>query len=158
MLLHGWISLFGSGDLAVRSLSGVISVATLPAIWFAGRRLGRPGPPGPILSDPPSAWLTAGLALIVMAASLFAIRYGTEARMYSLVAFLVAVGYLALRAVLEHPSLGRLAIVALIAAALLYAEYWSMYLLAVVGVAMLWRAFRGPDPSFVMRRVGWWSR
>ena len=45
VLLHGWIDLFGTSDVAVRALSGVLSVATLPLAWFAGRRLGRTGPP-----------------------------------------------------------------------------------------------------------------
>ncbi len=147
LLLHGWISVFGSSDLAVRSLSGVLSVATLPAIWFAGRRLGRPGAPGPIAADPPGARLAAGLAVIVVASNPFAIRYGTEARMYALVMLLVTLGYLALRRALEDPSLLRLAIVAVLAAALLYSQYWTMYLLAVVGIAMLWRAFRAPDAA-----------
>ena len=147
LLLHGWISVFGSSDLAVRSLSGVLSVATLPAIWFAGRRLGRPGAPGPIAADPPGARLAAGLAVIVVASTPFAIRYGTEARMYALVMLLVTLGYLALRRALEDPSLLRLAIVAVLAAALLYSQYWTMYLLAVVGIAMLWRAFRAPDAA-----------
>ena len=44
LLLHGWIRLFGTSDLAVRSLGGIIAVATFPLIWLAGRRIGnRPG-------------------------------------------------------------------------------------------------------------------
>ncbi|MFI5053550.1 MAG: hypothetical protein ACHQDE_04245, partial [Acidimicrobiia bacterium] len=144
LLLHGWISVFGAGDVAVRALAGVFSVVTLPVIWFAGRRLGRPGAPGPIAADPPGARLVAALAVIVLASSPFAIRYGTEARMYSLMMLLVAVGYLALRRALEQSTLGRLAIVALLVALLLYTQYWALYLLAVVGIAMLWRAWRAP--------------
>src|SRR5713101_2100352 len=67
LLLHGWISVFGDSDVAVRALAGVFSVATLPVIWFAGRRLGRPGAPGPIAADPPRARLVAGLSVIVLA-------------------------------------------------------------------------------------------
>jgi len=48
VLLHLWTDVFGTSDFAVRALSGVISVATLPLAWFAGRRLGRSGPPGPV--------------------------------------------------------------------------------------------------------------
>ena len=145
LLLHAWISVFGAGDFAVRALSGVISVATLGVAWFAGRRLGRPGPPGPLRDDPPRARAVAALVVVVLATSPFAIRYATEARMYSLVMFLVTVGYLALRRALERPSLGRLAVVAVITGALLYTQYWTIYLLAVVGVAMLWRAWRAAD-------------
>src|SRR5262245_49901873 len=43
-MLHIWTDVFGTGNVAVRSLSGVISVATLVPMWFAGRRLaGRTG-------------------------------------------------------------------------------------------------------------------
>jgi mannosyltransferase len=147
LLLHGWISVFGSSDFAVRALPGIFSVATLPVIWFAGRRLGRPGPPGPIAADPPRARLVAALAALLLACSPFAVRYGTEARMYSLVMLMVAIGYLALRRALERPTLGRLALVAVLSAALLYTQYWSMYLLAVVGVGVLWRAWRAPEPT-----------
>src|SRR5208282_157031 len=39
-LLHYWMDLFGQSDLATRSLSGVIGVATLPVAWLAGLRFG----------------------------------------------------------------------------------------------------------------------
>ena len=47
LLLHGWMEVVGEGDVAVRALSGVFAVATLPLAWIAGRRLaGRPAPAG----------------------------------------------------------------------------------------------------------------
>jgi hypothetical protein len=146
-LLHGWMSVFGTGDVAVRALAGVISVATLPVIWMCGRRLGRPGPPGPLRTDPPSARLLAALAVLVVATSPFAIRYGTESRMYSLVILEVALGYLALRRVFERPSLTRLAGAALIVGAMLYTQYWTIYLLTVMGLAFVWLAVRGTTPE-----------
>ncbi len=91
--------MFGTANFAVRSLSGVLSVATFVPMWFAGRRVaGRTG-----------GWV----AVLILAASPFAIRFGTEARMYSLVMLLVTVGYLAVRRLLERPSLGRQAVAAL---------------------------------------------
>ena len=38
-LLHFWIVLFGQSNDAVRALSGVIAVVTLPVGWFCGKRL-----------------------------------------------------------------------------------------------------------------------
>src|SRR5262245_30799192 len=35
LLLHGWMSVFGEGDTAVRALSGIFGVATLPLAWIA---------------------------------------------------------------------------------------------------------------------------
>src|SRR3954466_3923268 len=39
-LLHFWMDVFGSGDLAVRALSGLFGVASFPLAWIAGRKLG----------------------------------------------------------------------------------------------------------------------
>jgi hypothetical protein len=130
-MVHVWTDAFGTSNLAVRSLSGILSVATLVPMWFAGRRIaGRTG-----------GWI----AVLILASSPFAITFGSEARMYSLVMLLVTIGYLALRRLLEHPSLGRQAVVALVTALLLYTHYWSFYLLAAVGGILVWQALRGAD-------------
>ena len=146
-LLHSWIDVFGLSNLAVRSLSGVFSLATLPLAWFAGRRLGRAGPPGRVRNDSSRTRLVSALVVLVFVCSPYMIRFATEARMYSLVMFLVTAGYLALRRALERPSLGRLALVAALVALMLYTHYWTIYLLAVVGVGLLWCAFRGRTPE-----------
>jgi uncharacterized membrane protein len=127
VLLHFWIDVFGSGDAAVRSLSGVLSVATLPLAYLAGKRIGGRS----------VAWWS----VLILAASPYAVRYATEARMYALVMFLVLWGYLALRRALEVPKLTRLAVIAVVTALLVYSLYWSFYVIAVVGVGLLvaWR-------------------
>jgi mannosyltransferase len=135
-LLHGWIEMFGTGDAAVRALSGVFSVLTLPAAWFAGRRLAGRG------ADEHTREVVATAAVVLMATSPFAIRYATEARMYSLVMLLVVLGYLALCRALEQPTLLRLAALALVTAALAYTQYWSLYLIAVVGIGLVVYAWR----------------
>jgi mannosyltransferase len=132
-LLNGWMRLVGDGDLAVRSLSAVIGVASLPLAWLAGRRLA--GPSG-------ARW-----ALVVTALSPFAVRYSTEARMYALVMALVLAGYLLVVAALERPSLGRLAGVSLVAAGLLWSHYWSAFLLAVVGAGLVVAWWRSEGPG-----------
>jgi uncharacterized membrane protein len=133
VLLHGWIRLFGTSDLAVRSLGGVIAVATFPLMWLAGRRIGgRPG-----------AWV----ALFLLASSPFAVRYATEARMYSLVILLTVCGFLALSRILERAKPRPLDLAALTAvtALLLYTHYWSIYLLAVVAALLAWRIRARPS-------------
>lgn len=40
VLLHFWMKAFGTRDLGARSLSGVIGVLTLPAVWLAGYNVG----------------------------------------------------------------------------------------------------------------------
>lgn len=140
-LLHWWSGLFGTGDAAVRALSGVFGVLTLPVAWLFGRRRG-----GPTL-----AWLLLG----VVAISPFALRYATETRMYSLVILLVFVGALLLDDVLVRgrDDLLRLAGVTAISALLLYSHYWSLWLLGAVGILLLWRVWRTDDDA--ARRTAW---
>jgi uncharacterized membrane protein len=138
-LLHIWIDVFGDGDVAVRALSGLLSLLTLPLVWFAGKRVG----------GRPVAWIAA----LVVGLSPYAFRYATEARMYALVMLFVAAGYLALRRALESPTFPRLALVAVIAAGLVLTQYWDLYLVAIVGAALLWRALRAAEPD--QRRAAW---
>lgn len=133
LLLHGWIRLFGTGDLAVRSLSGVIGVATLPVAWLCGRRIAR--------TDEERSWLP-WIAVLVVASSPYAIRFSTETRMYGLEILLVLLGYLAVRAALERPRPANLLGVAAVTAALLYTQYWALYLVAVVSAVLLGASIR----------------
>lgn len=129
LLLHGWMKAFGTGDDAVRSLSGVLSVATIPLLWVAGRRYGGRG--------------AALAAVVLLATNPFAIRYATEARMYALVTLLVVAGWLAVRSSLEERSLLALAGVSITAGLLLLTHYWSFYLVAAVGMVLAWLWWKG---------------
>ena len=131
LLLHYWIELFGSGDVAVRLLSAVFGIAALPLAWVAGGRLaGRPG----------ARW-----ALVVVALSPYCIRYSTETRMYSMVMFLVLAGYLLLTDALRRPTVARLAGVAVLSGLLLLTHYWAFWLLGGVGLLLMARWWRNRD-------------
>lgn len=123
LLLHGWMRVFGEGDLAVRSLSAVFAVATVPMTVLAARHtLGRR-----------TALLAGGLLATVP----FLYRYGTETRMYALVALLVATAWW-LTATRRHVALG------VVVGLLLLTHYWAFFLV-VTGLALLawmrrWRA------------------
>jgi mannosyltransferase len=89
LLLRGWIRL-GSSEFAMRSLSVVAGVATIPAIYLLGKqlfgaRVGR----------------VAALLLCVHA---FHIRYSQEARAYSLLMLLAVLSSLFFLRSLEEPS------------------------------------------------------
>ncbi len=127
VLLHGWMEIFGESDAAVRAMSALFSIFTVPLLWWTLRPRGEQ-----------VAWVAAGL----LAASPFAIRYATEARMYSLVMLLVVLGWAAVERSIERPSLPRLAGVAAVTGLLLLTHYWSMFLLAAVGVVLLWAGAR----------------
>jgi uncharacterized membrane protein len=129
-LLHWWMELVGSGNAATRSLSGVFSVLSLPLAWRLGDRVGGPR--------------AARWTLVLVALSPFCVRYATEVRMYSLVMLLVLLLALALDGLLRRPSRTKAAWVALLAGLLLWTHYWSLYLLAVLGILLLVRWWRDP--------------
>ncbi len=135
LLLHGWMSLFGTGDLAVRSLSGLFSVAALPLAWMIGRRRG-----GSLL-----AWLTVG----VLAMAPFALRYATETRMYSMAMLLVFAGYLLVDDLTRRGRDGVLRLVglALVSGALLLTHYWSFWLIGAVELVLAWQWWRDRTPE-----------
>ncbi len=124
LLLHLWMRVFGDSDVAVRSLSALLSTITLVVVWsLVSRRCGRQ---------------VAIAATALLALSPFAIRYGAETRMYALVMLEVVVGLAAVAWSLERPRLARLAVVALLATLLLYTHYWAIYLvIAVIGGLLL---------------------
>ena len=132
VLLHFSMKVFGTSDEGVRSLSALFSVATLPVAWVAGRRFG----------GRPAAWVL----VIFLASSPFAVYYATEARMYSLEMFLTACGIVALVRAFEQPRWGNLVAVGAVVAALLYTQYWSLYLVGALGVWLAFQAWRGRPP------------
>jgi len=131
LLLHFWMQVFGTSNDAVRALSGVLSVATLPVAYVAARRY----------SGRWSAWAV----LVLLATAPFAVYYATEARMYSLVMFLTACGFVALERVLRRPRPGNLIALGIVTAALLYSQYWALYLVGATGLWLVWRAWRGAE-------------
>lgn len=142
LLLHGWISVFGESDIAVRSLSALFGLVSLPLVYLVGREVG--------------GRRTGVVALVLAATSPFAIRYATETRMYSLVMVLVLVGWLSLRATLERPTAVRVIGVALASGLLALSHYWSFYLLAAVAGALglAWRRGRSNAGAALVALAG----
>ncbi|HEX4019466.1 MAG TPA: glycosyltransferase family 39 protein [Frankiaceae bacterium] len=141
LLLHYWMDLFGQSDVAVRALSGVLSLAALPLAWFAGRRVARVAASfGHI--EPHAVDRTGTAVLLLFATSPYMIRYGTETRMYSLVVFLVLLFAVVLARALEQPSLRRWSAVTGATAALAYTHYWTFLMLASVAFFLLLQARR----------------
>lgn len=132
-LLHLWMRVFGEGTFAVRALPGLLAVAALPLMWAAGRRLG-----GERL-----AWA----ATLILAASPFAARYGTENRMYSLLVVLVLAGFLAVHSLLHGGGRRPTLALAALTGALLLTHYWSFYLLAAVALFLVAVVRRGREPA-----------
>jgi mannosyltransferase len=130
VLLHAWMAVFGESDLAVRSLSAVVSVLTLPFIWIIARqRRGRSA----------AMW-----ALAIAAVLPFNTRYATEARMYALVMLLVVVGWWCLDRAVHSAQWRWVGGVGVVTSLLLYTHYWSMWLIAAAGIVVLTIALKGP--------------
>src|SRR5664280_2582439 len=131
LLLHYWMGWFGTGDnIAVRALSGVISVATLPPFYLLARRtIGR---------------RAAVAAVLLLASSPFALRYATETRMYALVGLLTTLAGLALTRVLDDDRRTAWSVLALTTSCglLLLTHYWGLYGVAALGLWQLTAALR----------------
>ena len=92
-LLHGW-SIFGGSETALRSLSAIVGIATVPVIYVLGR----------IVCGPRDGrWVGFGAALI-LAASPIHVQFGQEARSYAFLAFAVAVTLCGAAWLLRHPT------------------------------------------------------
>jgi mannosyltransferase len=130
VVLHGWMAVFGTSSFAVRSLSGIFSVAALPVMAVVAKRFrllgGSPWP-----------------AVLLLATCPFVIRYATETRMYSLVLLLVLLALVAYERVWAVGG-GRPAIAAaVVTGALVLTQYWALFLLATAGAAALVAMWRG---------------
>ncbi len=138
VLLHGWMSVFGESDRAVRALSGVCAVAALPLMWIAGKRLG--------------GRTVAWIAVVLLALNPWALRYATEARMYSLVVALALAGYLLVTKALEDDGVWWLVGIVVVTATLLLTHYWALYLVAATVVLLALR-MRSRDTRRAALRV-----
>ncbi len=139
LLLHYWMKVFGTSDLAARSMSGIFGVAALPLAWFCGKRIGGRA--------------TAWIAVVVLSVNTYAIIYSTSARMYSMEIFLVFAGILAVRRAFERPSVERVALLGLLAAILIYTQYWGFYLTAAVGLFLVGTIVRSPEHRDAAKRM-----
>ena len=128
-LLHLWVRIGGEGTVAVRTLSGLISVLTLPVTWAVGRRLG--------------GRRAAAAGMLLMACSPFGIFFATETRMYALTMLLALLALLALLRVLEKASWVNAGALSAVTAALLLTHYWNTFLVAAGAVVVTAATFRG---------------
>lgn len=132
VLLHGWMTLFGTSNVAIRALPGIFGVLVLPATFLVGRRAG--------------GRTVAWCAVVLVAVLPYAIRYSTENRMYSLLMLLALVAWLCADSILRRPR--PVPIIGLFGctSALLWSQYWALWLGAAAGImviAMLIRDWRG---------------
>lgn len=125
VVLHVWQDVVGTGDVAVRLLSGLVGLLLVPlAATAAGRVGGRR-----------AAWATA----VLVASNPFVIRYSTEARMYEIVMVLAIGGWLVADAALRRLDPVRLVLLAVLTGALLWTHYWGIWLTAASALGLVVR-------------------
>jgi mannosyltransferase len=128
MLLHVWMSVFGTSEAQTHAFSLVCALLTIPAAWWAGTSL----------FGKRTGWALAGLTAI----SPFLTSYAQETRMYALV---ILLGTLCtacfLHAYVFHRRAYRIPF-GLLLAALLYTHNWTFFygLALVLSVATVYRA------------------
>jgi mannosyltransferase len=115
LLLRGWLH-FGSSPFFIRSLSVIISLVTLPAIfWLASRLFDR---------------RVGLLAVALMSFNAFHIRYAQEARSYSLFVLLAILSSGFFVSALREPSLRNRCGYVLASVLAVYAHLYALLLLA----------------------------
>lgn len=132
VLLRGWMSAFGSSPVATHSLSLVISLVAIPVSWWCAKTVFGRG------AARPAALLSAVMPYMVY--------YGTETRMYVLVAVISMLAVTGWVRAMQAPrgEGGRwLALAAGSSVAVLYTHNWGLFLVAALsggGVAVaVWR-------------------
>jgi hypothetical protein len=116
VMLHYWMQIFGRSEAATHVLSMVPAMLAIPAAWWSGKRLF-------------GHWAGRGAAALV-ATCAYLDYYATETRMYSWLV-LTAIGCVTCF-ILAYRGAGRRywAVAALLMVAILYFQYYGLYLLA----------------------------
>jgi mannosyltransferase len=130
-LLHVWIRLFGSSVVATHMLPLLISLVTIPVAYRCAG----------LLFHRPAAVAAAALA----ATNPFLSWYGTETRMYTLVALLTMVAVTCTVRAVQAPTRRAVAGAVLAFAALLYTHDWGLYVAVVSALVVLVRAWQTCD-------------
>jgi mannosyltransferase len=128
MLLHVWMAVAGTSEEAVRALSVLCAVLTVPVAWWAARGL----------FGTRAAWMAAVLA----ATNPFLTQYGQEGRMYALVALLALVASAAYARAFAWRARGWAIAYAVVLATMLYTHNWALFFGAACGLVWLYMVWR----------------
>jgi hypothetical protein len=126
ILLWAWSRVFGTGAIALRSLSAFAGLGTVAVAWALGIELG-------------SRRIATVLAAIVAVNPLF-VWYSQEARAYILLAFFGALSYLFFERARRRPASRPLVLWAAFSVLALLTHYFSVFLIAPEAALLLWRA------------------
>lgn len=119
----------GTGAVALRLLSALAGIATVPVAWAIGRELQGPNTRRAAIA---TAAFVASNPLLVW--------YSQEARAYGLFVFTASLAFLCFLRALSDSSTRRMVEFAVAASLALLSHYFAVFLLLPMGVWLLWAA------------------
>jgi hypothetical protein len=133
ILLHAWALVFGGGDISLRALSLIFSMASVGLVMALGTSMFAP---------------SVGVAAAVLwALCPLAIIYGAWARMYSMFIALALAQFLALWDLRRQPSAAKVVLCGLLGAATLYTHLGGVLLLGAEAAMLMRTPSRGERTS-----------
>ena len=141
LLLHYWIDLVGDSEAAVRSLSALVGLATVLAIYKIGSLL--------------SGRSVGLLASLLVSLSAMDVWYSRTARMYALLALLTVLSFhFLVRLARNERGLGTVSAYLVASVALIYTHAYGLFVLAAQSVFVLFGLWvsRAPGRLKELRR------
>ncbi|WP_372789931.1 glycosyltransferase family 39 protein [Paraconexibacter sp.] len=123
-----WTQVLGDGEAALRSLSALAGVATVPVLAAVARRL--------------AGVRAALIAALLVATNPLLVWFSQEARAYALLVLLAAVSVLLLQRALESPTAPRLVAWGVVAAFAFATHFFALFLVLGEAIWLVW-ALRG---------------
>ena len=137
VILHYWIALFGTSEVAVRSLSVLFGVLAIPVIYVLGRRL---------FND------EVGLvAALILAFSAFNIWYSQETRMYSLMVLVALLSMYFFVRFLQRNTVAISVGYVVCTTLMLYTHVYGVFVVIAQNVYLLTLLFFSRERTFRLR-------
>jgi len=129
LLLRVWVAVgFGTGDFAIRTLSVVFAVATVPLVYLLGTRMFGPR--------------AGAIGALFLTLNSFWVSYAQYARSYSLVVFLVTLSMLLYLRSLARPSTKNWVGYTVVSTFAVYSHFFATPVLAAQWIALIFRPRR----------------
>lgn len=141
ILAHFWIKLFGTEEVATRSLSAIFGVASIPLIYLIGKEL----------FDRKVGLISAFL----MAISQFQIYYSQDIRYYSLFVLMTLVSYYFFVIALRNRNIINLTLYVLTTVLLFYTHAYGVFVIAAQNLYFLlrWRCHRSLAINWIISQA-----
>ena len=133
VLVWLWEKVFGHGEAALRSLSALFGIATVPVAYTAARELFRPA--------------AAVAASALVAVNPWFVWYSQEARAYALLMLLATASLLFFLRAVRRRGRRDLALWALLSALAVLTHYFAVFLVATEAAWLLWTQRRRALPA-----------